>query len=168
VHEEEPNEHPVSRRKSGGITFTSIDIRDTLDDPLHINELPDMPEQTPNVQLTPNLPPPTQPTVFGSSPSIQDSLHIPPYIISIGAEHPEVLVAYITNHSKQLELKRAQEETIRAQLEATVPTSNYRYNTSTLRTAASRGSTGESQDPPSSNPWFDSQIAEVWVCVKDK
>jgi hypothetical protein len=137
-----------SRRKSGG---SSIGIHDLLEDPLQTNELDELP---------PNLPPPTQ-AVCHPSPTAHDTLHIPPYIVAIGTEHPEVLIAYITNHSKQLDLKRAQEETARAQLEATAPTTQYRYNTSTLRTSASRGSTGDSQDPKLSNPWFESQIAEV-------
>ena len=128
------------RRLFGSGLYTTLKIRETLND--SIEEFP------PNLAPQPTQQPLNYPAC---PPPAADTLHIPPEILAIAKDNPDVLVAYINAVSKSLDVKKAQIEAGTA----TAPTafSKWVQNKPARLSSVVDQSTG--------NPWVASEAAEV-------
>jgi hypothetical protein len=138
----------VPRRRSGGSTLNTIGILDSLDEELQCDE------------FTPNLPPPSATQFELPVPVTTEvpNLHIPPQLYDIGKSNPEILLAFINNHSKQLDVKKAQ---IEAGFSGVNISSGRVFGSNVKASSRTKGATVVDSKQQDSNPWFSSEYAEV-------
>ena len=95
--------------------------------------------------------------MYNPADSPEDDMDIPPAIMEIGKDHPEVLVAYINAIGKKIDLKRSKVESRGSGAPSVPPPSNHPPRSSACTV---------NSESITSNPWHDNVKAEVTVhCI---